>query len=105
MPLIAAAAPGVVSVRKKAGDRDSSMEQFAVTGGIVQVDGKIARFISDEVTTSDEVSEHEAAEAFARAEELMRNATGRVALDEARRVLQHRGAQLHIAKLKRRHHN
>jgi len=104
MPLVGAAAPGLLSVRKKANDRDDDMEQFAITGGIVQIDGKQVRFISDEVTTSDDVSEREAEEAHARAEELMKNATTLVAIDEAKRVLHHRTAQLHLARLKKRHH-
>jgi F0F1-type ATP synthase epsilon subunit len=40
MPLISAAAPGVVSVRKKAGDSDADMENYAVAGGALQVDGQ-----------------------------------------------------------------
>ena len=104
MPLISAAAPGVLSVRRKASDRDADMEHFAVTGGIIEVDGKVARFISDEVTASHEISEKEAEVAHARAEELMKSATTQGDINEARRVLHHRVAQLHVARLKRRHH-
>lgn len=105
MPLISAAQPGVLSVRKKAGDSDSSMEHFAINGGVVEVDGKTVSFVADDVTTSDEVSEQTAAAALARAEELVKGADSQVALHEAHRMLHHSSAQLHIAKLKRRHHN
>lgn len=104
MPLISAGAPGVLQIRKKQSDKDSAMESFAVGGGIVQVDGKTARFISDDVTDSEEASEKEAEEALARAQELMKNARSHIELEEAKKVLQHSSAKLHVASLKRRRH-
>jgi len=105
MPLISSAQGGVVSVRIKQSDRDSEMKHFAISGGIVQVEGKELRFISDDVTTSEEVNEKEAEAALARARALVENATSRQALHEAHRALHHSSAQLHIARLKQRHHN
>lgn len=105
MPLISAGTPGVLHVRKKQSDRDDAMEQFAVNGGIIQVDGKSVRFVADDVTTSEEVSEKEAEEALARAEELVKNAQSHIELQEAKKVLEHSSARLHVARVKRRHHN
>lgn len=104
MPLISAGAPGVLRIRKKQSDRDDAMEHFAVSGGIVQVDGKTARFVSDDVTTPEEVSEKEAQEALARAENLIKSAQSHIELHEAKKVLEHSSAKLQIAKIKRRHH-
>lgn len=104
MPMISAAQPGVLSVRKKANDPDSSMENFAINGGIVEVDGKTVRFVADDVTTSDEVSEQEASAAHKRAEELVSSADSQIALHEAHRLLHHSSAKLHLAQLKKRHH-
>ncbi|MBA3757552.1 ATP synthase F1 subunit epsilon [Candidatus Saccharibacteria bacterium] len=104
MPLISAGAPGTISIRKKLGDSDGSMEHFAVSGGVIQVDGKSAKFLSDEVTTSEEVNEQEAEAALARAKELVKNASGQVALHEAKQMLHHSSAQLNVAKFKKRHH-
>ena len=104
MPLISAAQPGVLSVRKKANDADSDMENFAINGGVVQVDGKTVRFVADDITTSEEISEKEAEEAMKRAQELMRGAQTQTALHEAKRLLQHSSARLQVAKLKKRHH-
>ncbi len=104
MPLISAGAPGVLSVRKKAGDHDDAMEHFAVYGGVVQIDGKTARFVTDDVTTGEEVSEREAQEALQRAHKLVESADSRQALDEAKHVLHHHTVRLHLAQLKRRHH-
>ncbi len=104
MPMISAAQPGVLSVRKKSTDPDSAMENFAINGGIVEVDGKTVRFIADDVTASDEVSEQEASAALKRAEELVKNAPNQTALHEAHRLLHHSSAKLHLAQLKKRHH-
>jgi F-type H+-transporting ATPase subunit epsilon len=84
MPLISAGAPGVISVRKQPSDADSEMESFAVSGGVVQVDGKTIRFISDEVDAPNELSEAEAEAAQKRAQELMANATTHIQLHEAK---------------------
>jgi ATP synthase F1 epsilon subunit len=105
MPMISAAAPGILSVRKKAGDRDEAMEQFAVAGGALQVDGKTVRFLSDDITAPDEASEQAAEAAMAKAQDLMSKASDQVALHEAKRLLHHSSAQLHVARLKKRRHH
>jgi F-type H+-transporting ATPase subunit epsilon len=105
MPMMSSALGGVISVRVKPSDRDSEMKHFAVGGGLLQVDGKTLKYLSDDVTDSDEVSEKDAEAALARAQELVAGADNRHALNEAHRALSHSTAQLHIAKLKRRHHS
>lgn len=104
MPMISAAQAGVLSVRKKSSDPDSAMENFAINGGVVEVDGQTVRFVADDVTTTDEVNEQEASAALKRAEELVKNADSQVALHEAHRLLHHSSAKLHLAQLKKRHH-
>lgn len=104
MPLLSAGAPGVLSIRRKSGDPASALEHFAVYGGILQIEGKEARFITDDVTTPEEVGEREAQEALARAQKLVETADSRQALDEAKQVLHQHTARLHLAQLKRRHH-
>ena len=105
MPLISAASGGVVSVRAKQSDSDASMEHFAVSGGVMQIDGKDLVFLSDDITAGDEVNEQQAEAALARAEELIKTAGSRAQLHEAHRLMHHSQAQLHVARLKRRHHN
>lgn len=104
MPLISAARGGVVSVRIRQSDRDADMKHFAVNGGLMQVEGKNLRFLSDDVTTSEEVNEKEAEAALARAESLIQSAGTQQELNEAQRVLHRSRAQLSVARLKRRHH-
>lgn len=105
MPLISAAHPGVISIRKKAGDKDDEMQHFAVNGGVLEVDGKTLRFVTDDVTAPENVSEQEAEAALARAEALVQNAGSQTALAEAHRLLHHSRAQLQVAKMHRRHHS
>ena len=104
MPLLSSGSPGVLSVRKQAGDASSEMEHFAVYGGVLQVDGKTARFVTDDVTTAEEVSEQEAREALERAQKSVEAAGTREALHEAKTVLHHHTARLRLSQLKRRHH-
>jgi F-type H+-transporting ATPase subunit epsilon len=105
MPLISAARGGVVSVRVKQNDRDDDMKHFAVNGGIMQVQGKDLKFLSDDISASEEVNEKEAEAALGRAEDLVKNAGNRQELAEAQRMLHHSRAQLNVARIKRRHHN
>jgi ATP synthase F1 epsilon subunit len=104
MPLISAASAGVINVRKEASDSDEQMEAFAVSGGVVQIDGKIVRFLSDEVTATNDVSESEAEAAHKYAEQLMANANTQVALNNAKQHLLHTQAKLHVARLKKHKH-
>ncbi len=105
MPLISAAEPGVLSVRRKAEDADSALLHFAINGGTLQVDGEIVRFIASDITADHEIIEHEATAAVKRAEELLQNAGSQAALEEAHRLLHHSSAKLRIAGIKKRHHN
>jgi ATP synthase F1 epsilon subunit len=105
MPLISAAQPGVLSIRKKQSDRDDAMQEFAVNGGIMEVEGKNLRFIADEISAPEDISEKEAEAALARAEELIANAGSQVELAAAHRMLSHSSAQLNLSRSKRRHHN
>ncbi len=104
MPLISAAIAGVVSVRVKQSDADNSMEHFAVNGGLMQVEGRTLKFLSDDVTAPDEVNEKAAEAALARAGDLVKNAGTQKELAEAHRLLSHSHAQLNVARIKRRRH-
>ncbi len=105
MPIVSAGIPGVISIRKKANDSDDDMQQFAVNGGILEMDGKTLRFLSEEVSSPEDVNEKEAEAALERAKDLVKNAGSQAALDEAQRVLHHSSARLYVAKLKTRRHS
>jgi len=105
MPLLSAGEPGVLSVRKKAGDSDQELQDFAVYGGVLQADGANARFVTEDVTAAGEVSEQESRDALERAKKLVESAGSREALHEARAVIHQHEVRLNLARLKRRHHN
>ena len=105
MPLMSAGMPGVLSVRKKAGDADSEMEDFAVYGGVLEAGGKSATFVTEDVTAAGEISEQEAREAMEKAQRLVDSADSREALHEARTVHQHSAVNLHLSQIRRRHHS
>lgn len=104
MPLVSAGQPGVISIRQKQSDKDDDMQSFAVNGGVMEVDGKTLRFIADEISAPEELSEKEAEAALARAEQLVADAGNQQALAEAHRMLHHSRAQLNVSRMKRRHH-
>ena len=101
MPLVSAGHPGVISIRKKQSDKDDDMQSFAVNGGVMEVDGKTLRFIADDISAPEDISEKEAEAALARAEELVTNAGSQTALAEAHRTLAHSRAQLNVSRMKR----
>lgn len=105
MPLISSADPGVISIRQKQSDKDDDMRSFAVNGGVMEVDGKTLRFIADDISSPEDISEKTAEAALARAEELVAKAGSRQALAEAHRTLSHSRAQLNVARMKRRRHS
>src|SRR3990167_6185295 len=98
MPLMSAGAPGVLRIRKKASDANENMESFAVYGGIIQVDGQSARFVTDDVTAPDDISEKEAQEALERAKQLVEKAASQVELQEAREIVQRHEVHLGLAR-------
>jgi len=105
MPLLTVGVPGVLSIRKKSSDSDEQLEHFAVYGGVLQTEGDSARFITEDVTAADEVSEQESREALDRAQKLVESAGTRETLHEARSVAQHHEVRLNLARLKKRHHH
>jgi F-type H+-transporting ATPase subunit epsilon len=104
MPLVTPADPGVVSVRRKASDKDDDMQSFAVNGGVMEMDGKNLRFIADDISAPEDISEKAAEDALARAEQLVADAGSQQALAEAHRLLHHSRAQLNVARMRRRRH-
>jgi F-type H+-transporting ATPase subunit epsilon len=105
MPLLSSGIPGVLSVRKKAGDSDQDMENFAVYGGVLQAEGSNVRFVSEDVAAEDEISEKEAEAALERAKKLVESAGSREALREAQNAMHHHEVRLNLARLKKRHHH
>lgn len=102
MPLISAATHGVISVRRKAADRDEDMEVFATNGGVVDVSNNTLRVIVDEADHADEISLAEAEAALARAQQMKAEAKDEVSLEKAQALVDRSAVRLQVAGLKRR---
>lgn len=102
MPLISAATTGVISVRRRASDRDDMMEHFAISGGVIEVADNILRVLVDEADHADEISEAEAEKAFELAKKMKADAKDQVSLEHAQGMIDRSAVRLQVAGLKRR---
>jgi len=103
MPLISAAAEGIIYIRKNAKDSDRDREFFVTHGGVVEVENNNLRVIVDEADAPDEINEHEAQSALARAEKMRAEAKDQVSLEHAQQLIDRSAVRLQVAGLKRRH--
>jgi F-type H+-transporting ATPase subunit epsilon len=102
MPLISVATSGVISVRRKPKDPDSSREFFATNGGVIEVTGDTLRVIVDEADHADEINESEAEAAHKRALQMKAEAKDQVSLEHAQALIDRSSTRLQVANLKRR---
>jgi len=102
MDIVSVAAPGVISIRKREGDKDSAMDHFATNGGIIEVVDGVIRLLADDVDHSSTVDEARAAEALKKAQEMRAAAEDQVSISEAEAIIEHSLARLKVADLKRR---
>ncbi len=103
MPLVSAATTGVIGVRLKSGDPDDFMEQFAVSGGVIEVSNNVLTVLVDDADHADEINEAEAQKAFELAQKMKADAKDQVSLDHAQSLIDRQATRLQVAGLKRRH--
>lgn len=104
MPLISVAKAGVISVRRSQSDREEQMENFAISGGAIEVSGDTLRVLVDEADHSDEISEEEANAALERAKKLKAEAKDQVSLEQAQSLIDRSAVRLQVASIKKRQH-
>jgi F-type H+-transporting ATPase subunit epsilon len=102
-PLVTLLDIGVMSVRKNKSDPDEALEDFAVSAGIVEVDGDRVLILADEVDEGQDIAEQEVKAALERAKKMRAEAKDQVALTEAEKLLKRHATQLKVAELKRHH--
>ncbi|MDB5164206.1 MAG: atpC [Candidatus Saccharibacteria bacterium] len=102
IPLVTIASPGIISIRRKPGDRDDQMEYYATNGGAIEVLGNVVRVLVDEADHEAEINEQEAQKAFERAQELREHAKDQVSLNEAQSLIDRQAVRLQVAGLRRR---
>ena len=69
-PLVTLAKSGAIQVREKKTDSDERMEIYAISGGVVQIDGKTVKVLVDEADHSADITEAEAQKALERAQKM-----------------------------------
>lgn len=102
MPLISLASPGVISVRRKAGDPDSRMEHYATNGGVIEISHNIVRVLVDEADSESEINEQETKKAHDSAKHLRSQAKDDVSLEHAQALVDRQATRLRVAELRRR---
>src|SRR3990167_3430052 len=57
IPVVSLASPGVISVRRNAGDRDDQLDFFATNGGAIEILDNKVRVLVDEADHEQEINE------------------------------------------------
>lgn len=101
-PLITVAKDGVVAVRYEEGHGDDHLEYFAISGGVVEINGKSVKILVDEADHGEDIIEAETQAALARALELRDSASDQVELEKAHQLVDRHMVRLKVADLHRR---
>lgn len=101
-PLVTLAKPGAIQVRYEKSDPDDRMELFAISGGVVEVNGEHVRILVDEADHGAEIVEAEAKAALERAMKLRDEAKDQVELEKASALVDRHAVRLKVADLQRR---
>jgi len=102
-PLVSVAVPGAIVVRFKKGDPESSLEYYAVSGGVIEVNQSLVRVLVDEADHGDDIVEAESRAALEKALKLKETAKDAVELDKATQLIDRHQVRLNVAGLRRRH--
>lgn len=102
MPLVSVAVPGIIAVRRKAGDPDSKVEYFATDGGVIEILDNEVKIIADEAIHAEDLHEESVRKALKVAEEAYAVAKDKVSLDKAQAMIDRHAVRLNVAKYKRR---
>lgn len=104
-PLVTMAKSGVIQVRRKQADDDDRLELFAISGGVVRIDGATVQVLVDEAAHGDDIVEAESQKALERALKLRDEAKDQVELDHAHQLVDRHMVRLKVADLKRHRRN
>lgn len=102
MPLLTALKPGMIAIRRRAGDEDSKVEQYATFGGVADISSQKVRILVDEATHGDEINLAETEKARAEAQKQLENAKDKVEIERAQALVDRHTVRLNVANLRRR---
>jgi len=105
-PLVTLASPGALVVRYEKSDKDTELEYFAISGGIIEINPDAIRVLVDEADRGDDIIEAESKAALERALKMKSEAKSQVELDKASQLIDRSIVRLRVAELhhRRRHH-
>ncbi|HTK39794.1 MAG TPA: ATP synthase F1 subunit epsilon [Patescibacteria group bacterium] len=101
-PLVTLAKPGAIVVRKQKTDADDQVEYFAISGGVVEIDGDHVRVLVDEADHAPDIVEAESKKALERALKLRDEAKDQIELEKAHQLVDRHMVRLKVADLHRR---
>lgn len=101
-PLVTLAAPGALAVRYEKSDKDTELEYFAISGGVIEIGADSIRVLVDEAARGDEITEAESKEALERALKMKSEAKNQVELDKASQLIDRSTVRLRVAELNHR---
>lgn len=101
-PLVTLAKPGVIQVRKAKSDPDEAIEYFAISGGVVEINGKRIKILVDEADHGADIIEAEGQKALERALKMQEEAKDQVELEKAHQLVDRHMVRLKVAELQRR---
>lgn len=101
-PLVTVAKEGIVTVQFEKGHGEDKREYFAISGGIVEVNGRLVKILVDEADHGEDILEAETQIALERAIAMRDNAASDVELDKARQLIDRHAVRLKVADLQRR---
>ena len=78
------------------------MDNFAISGGVIEVADNTLRVLVDEADHADEISEAEAQKAYELAQKMKSEAKDQVSLEHAQSLVDRSAVRLQVAGLKRR---
>lgn len=104
-PLVTMAKSGVIQVRRNQADDNDRLELFAISGGVVRIDGATVQVLVDEAAHGDDIVEAESQKALERALKLRDEAKDQVELDHAHQLVDRHMVRLKVADLKRHRRN
>jgi F-type H+-transporting ATPase subunit epsilon len=100
-PLVTLAKPGVIQVRASKSDPDDRVELYAISGGVVQIDGQLVRVLVDEADQGADIVEAETKAALERALKMRDEAKNQVELEKAHQLVDRHMVRLKVADLQR----
>ena len=103
--IVTMAEPGALAVRYNKTDKDSELDYFAISGGVIEINPDSIRVLVDEAAHGDDITEADSKEALERALKLRGEAKSQVEIEQAREQIGLSAGRLRVAELHRRRRN